>query len=141
MLKTIFNIRLLFLIGLLWPLAGHASDDERAMQTQQVAALVDYVAADYAGAVKDGQVTDESEYAEQRNLLEEASKLAQKLGGSDADQARLSAALAEVRSAVSAKQPATLVGERCHGVRQILKDAYQLKMVPSSKVSASQAAA
>ena len=141
MLKTIFNIRLLFLIGLLWPLAGHASDDERAMQTQQVAALVDYVAADYAGAVNDGQVTDESEYAEQRNLLEEASKLAQKLGGSDADQARLSAALAEVRSAVSAKQPATLVGERCHGVRQILKDAYQLKMVPSSKVSSSQAAA
>lgn len=140
MLKTIFNIRLLVLIGWLLPLTVWATDEERATQTQQVAALVDYVAADYPGAVKEGKVVDESEYAEQRNLLEEASKLIPKLGGSDQDQGRLREAVAAVRTSVDGKEPAQVVGERCHAVRQILKDAYQLKMVPSQKVSAQQAA-
>ncbi len=140
MLKTIFNIRLLVLIGWLLPLTVWAADEERATQTQQVAALVDYVAADYPGAVKEGKVLDESEYAEQRNLLLEASKLLPKLGGSDQDQSRLRAAVEAVRTAVDGKEPAQVVGERCHAVRQILKDGYQLKMVPSSKVSAQQAA-
>ena len=71
MLKTIFNIRLLLLIGWLWPLSVHAGEDGVARQTQQVAALVDYIAADYPAAVKDGRVLDESEYAEQRNLIED----------------------------------------------------------------------
>ena len=43
MLKTIFNIRLLVLIGWLLPLTVRAADEERATQTQQVAALVGMV--------------------------------------------------------------------------------------------------
>ncbi|MBL8634839.1 MAG: FTR1 family protein [Myxococcales bacterium] len=109
-------------------------------QTQQVASLVEYIAADYPGAVKDGKVLDESEYAEQRNLIEEASKLLPKLGGAESSQARLAAALQAVRVAVEAKESGALVSERCRAVRQILKEAYQLKMVPASKVSAVQAA-
>ena len=140
MLKTIFNIRLLLLIGWLWPLSVHAGEDGVARQTQQVAALVDYIAADYPAAVKDGRVLDESEYAEQRNLIEEASKLLPKLGGSAVDQQRLVERLQAVRVAVEAKESGVVVGERCRAVRQILKESYQLKMVPSSKVSAGQAA-
>ncbi len=140
MLKTIFNIRLLLLIGWLLPWTAHAEEEAATRQTQQVASLVEYIAADYPGAVKDGKVLDESEYAEQRNLLEEASKLLPKLGGSDSDQARLVEALGAVRVAVETKAAGELVGARCRAVRQILKDAYRLKMVPASKVSAASAA-
>lgn len=140
MLKTIFNIRLWLLIAWLLPGAALGSEEEAMRQTQQVASLVEYIAADYPGAVKDGKVLDESEYAEQRNLIEEASKLLPKLGGAESSQARLAAALQAVRVAVEAKESGALVSERCRAVRQILKEAYQLKMVPASKVSAVQAA-
>lgn len=140
MLKTIFNIRLWLLIAWLLPGAVLGSEEEAMRQTQQVASLVEYIAADYPGAVKDGKVLDESEYAEQRNLIEEASKLLPKLGGAESSQARLAAALQAVRVAVEAKESGALVSERCRAVRQILKEAYQLKMVPASKVSAVQAA-
>jgi len=139
MLKTIFNLRWLFLFSLLLPLAAQASDDELARQTQQLAALVDYVAADYPAAVKDGRVLDDSEYAEQRNLLEEASKLLPKLGGTAADQQRLAEKLTAVRAAVDAKESGERVAEHSRALRQILKESYQLKMVPAAKVSATQA--
>ena len=86
------------------PLAAYAGDDGAARQTQQVAALVDYIAADYPAAVKDGQVVDESEYAEQRNLIEEASKLLPRLGGSEEVMRRLAERLQAVRAAVEDKQ-------------------------------------
>lgn len=140
MLKTIFNIRLWLLIGWLLPGIALASEEEVTRQIQQVASLVEYIAADYPGAVKDGKVLDESEYAEQRNLIEEASKLLPKLGGSEADKARLVAAIQLVRASVDAKESGAVVSERCRAVRQILKDGYQLKMVPASKVSAASAA-
>ena len=56
MLKTIFNIGLFTLLGWLFPIGAQASDGELLRQTQQVAALVDYIAADYPAAVKDGRV-------------------------------------------------------------------------------------
>ena len=61
-------------------------------------------------------------------------------GWVDSDQARLVEALGAVRVAVETKATGELVGARCRAVRQILKDAYRLKMVPASKVSAASAA-
>ena len=141
MLKTIFNIGLFTLLGWLFPIGAQASDGELLRQTQQVAALVDYIAADYPAAVKDGRVLDDSEYAEQRNLIAEASKLLPQLGGSATDQQRLLATLQAVQAAVEAKAPGQQVSEHCRAVRQILKESYQLKMVPAAKVSATEAQA
>lgn len=42
--------------------------------TRRVVALLDYVAADYGGAVKNGAVVDEAEYREQLAFLSEASE-------------------------------------------------------------------
>lgn len=111
---------------------------ELARSTQQVAALVDYVAADYPQAVRDGQIVEQSEYAEQQNLIGEARKLAVTLGG--AAQATLAAQLEAVGAAVAAKAPAGEVQQRCRAVRQTLKDSFALRMVPAGPVSAGRAA-
>jgi high-affinity iron transporter len=64
------------------PVRAHAAAPvgaaERA-QAQQLVSLVDYVAADYPRAVKDGKVLVASEYAEQKALLADALELSGQL--------------------------------------------------------------
>src|SRR5882672_6445881 len=48
---------------------------------QRLVTLVDYIGGDYAGAVKDGRVIDEGEYAEQLKFVTDARALAKGLGG------------------------------------------------------------
>jgi high-affinity iron transporter len=113
---------------------------DRSRVTQQLAALVDYVAADYPQAVRDGQVLDNSEYAEQQNLLGEARKLAPELGGDAAAQRTLGEQLATLGAALSQKAAAAEVLRQCRSVRQTLKDSFALRMVPAGPVSAERAA-
>jgi high-affinity iron transporter len=54
------------------------TDVERA-QAQQLVALIDYVAADYPRAVKDGRVLVQSEFVEQKGLLQDAEGIAASL--------------------------------------------------------------
>lgn len=60
---------------------GAAADqgDAPEVEAQRLAHLMSYVAADYGGAVKDGNVTSQSEYEEQRSLLKEAASIAARL--------------------------------------------------------------
>lgn len=150
MLKTIFNcVCFLLVFGLVAaPLSTRAAEEAApsaaARQTQQVAALVDYVAADYPQAVQDGKVLEQSEYAEQQNLLDEAQKLAAALpvpsAGGEAARGRLLEQLRAVRAAVDEKAAGPEVQARCRAARQTLKDAFQLRMVPTTPPSASRAA-
>lgn len=134
MLKTIFNWLLLLAL-----LSSPAWAQERA--PQRVAALVDYVAADYAGAVRDGQVISAAEYAEQRNLLGEAQKLVAGLAaGSAADRAALEEQLQALLRAVDERAPLEQVQERCRAVRAALRDRFHLHLVPTGPVSFERAA-
>jgi high-affinity iron transporter len=58
---------------------ARAADAQDSLVPQQVVHLLDYVAADYAGAVSGGQVTNPTELAEQVEVLAEAARLAAKL--------------------------------------------------------------
>jgi len=64
-------------MGALWLLgcsafaAGTAPDDAR-----RLTAILDYVAADYPGAVAGGRITSQDEYAEQISFLDDAASLA-----------------------------------------------------------------
>ena len=69
-MKTVFNF--IFVWGLLALPAGGAARAQRATPLERLAALTDYVAADYAGAVRDGKILAASEYEEQRGLIAEA---------------------------------------------------------------------
>ena len=135
-LSLLIGLGLVAVLGLPGPVHGQEAD--RARSTQQVAALVDYVAADYPQAVRNGEIVEQSEYAEQQNLLGEARKLAGALGG--AAQATLAAQLEAVSAAVGAKASADEVRQRCRVVRQTLKDSFALHMVPAGPVSAGRAA-
>src|SRR5262245_5862421 len=57
--------------------AGSTGD---ATPLERLAALVDYIGADYAGAVKAGQVIAQAEYDEQGSLITEVQRLAAQLG-------------------------------------------------------------
>ena len=48
-------------------------------------ALLDYVAADYGGAVADGKVVSPDEYAEQGRFIADARQIAHELAGSADD--------------------------------------------------------
>ena len=65
---------------------------------QRLVTLVDYIGGDYVGAVKDGRVIDEAEYAEQIKFVTDARALAKGLGSDGA----LLAALGEIERLVQA---------------------------------------
>ncbi|MBK8252449.1 MAG: FTR1 family protein [Polyangiaceae bacterium] len=53
--------------------------DPPEVEAQRLGHLMNYVAADYGGAVKDGAVTSQAEYDEQKSLLKEAVSIAERL--------------------------------------------------------------
>lgn len=125
---------------------GSAAAETRSAEraTQRVAQVVDYVAADYAGAVKDGKVIEASEYAEQQELIAAAHKLLPELAAAapgSAAVARLTAEIEAVEGAVTAKAPVEEVQRLCRLVRATLKRDFALHMVPSTVVSAERGAA
>lgn len=69
-----FTAMLLASSMLLLPRAASAAGGSGA-DGHRLIGLLDYVAADYGGAVQDGQVVDQFEYEEQLSLLEDAHEL------------------------------------------------------------------
>src|SRR5436190_22312870 len=79
-----------------------------AAETEQVrrfCAILDYVASDYAGAVKDGAVQSPDEYAEQLSFLKDAAELAGKLPPARGAKLDPAAELARVADLVDRKAP------------------------------------
>ena len=130
---------LLFLIGFSNLQFARAAEDA-GRTTQRLAQVVDYVAADYGGAVRDGQILEVSEWNEQRELLGEARKLVPSMTGNPSQLSTLSAQLAEVVQAVDAKASPQEVQKRCRAVRQTLKENFALRMVPQDAVNAARGA-
>lgn len=151
MLKTIFICKMLPrlpLLAVLWlgleAAGAQAAGTPVTQATQRVAQVVDYVAADYAGAVKNGQVVDAGEYAEQAELIAAARKLLPELAasaGQPAALAQLQAEIEAVERAVAAKAGADEVQRLCRTVRATLKRDFALHMVPAAAVSAERGAA
>jgi len=135
------SLAVLFWLGTAAANEGTKQAAERA--TQRVAQVVDYVAADYAGAVRDGQVIEASEYAEQADLLAAARKLLPELSPAAVDSASLptlTTQLAAVEKAVADKASPQTVQALCRSVRETLKSAFALRMVPAASVQAERGA-
>jgi high-affinity iron transporter len=132
-LKVVFNFKvrepalrrlLVFLSLLVSASAGAApvaSDDVR-----RLAAILDYVAADYGGAVKDGKVLDEGEYREQQSFMADAAVLAARVPGAD---------VAEVEALVAAKADPARVAEVARALRRRLLDEHGLVLAPAAPPS------
>jgi high-affinity iron transporter len=142
-LKTVINfifVCLTLAATLLAP-AG-AARAQRATPLERLAALTDYVAADYAGAVRDGKILAASEYDEQRGLIAEARTLAASLAplpGHEAARAALDGDVAKLVRDVDAKAPESAVAADCRALHKRLIDDYGLVLAPLAPPSEARA--
>ncbi len=131
-MKTTFNF--IMTLALLAATVAHAESSD----VQKLAALADYVAADYPGAVKNGAIVTPSEYEEQRGLVAEARHLAATLPARP-QSAQLDAALAKVSADLDRRASEADVSADCRAVHQILTSSYGLVLAPSTTPSRARA--
>jgi high-affinity iron transporter len=108
----------------------------------RLAAIADYVAADYAGAVANGRVLAAGEYQEQRGLLEEARSLtvlAQSRDGRDDARPKLLAAVERLIADFGAKEPESVIHADSGRLVALLFDRYGLAVGPTQPPSAPRA--
>lgn len=105
-----------------------SSDDERAIR--RIVALLDYVAADYPDAVRDGVVTSDAEYQEQLAFLREAKERLAALPG-HADTRAVGTAIEDATRLVAARGSAAEVADATRRGRALLVAGFGLRLGPS----------
>jgi high-affinity iron transporter len=118
-MKVVFNFILLAAIG-------HEAMGAEQGEIQHLAALADYVAADYPGAVQNGKVVAQSEFDEQRGLVSEARLLAKKLPRHEP----LDRDLDKLAADLEARADETQVAADCRVLHKRLIDEYGLVLAP-----------
>lgn len=93
--------------------------------------ILDYLAVDYAGAVKDGKVVSQSEYDEMKEFVRTART---KIEGLEAkgEKAALIAQATELEAAIGARAEASKVGTLSKALAKHLVAAYPVPLAPSS---------
>jgi high-affinity iron transporter len=104
---------------------------------QRLVALVDYIGGDYPGAIKDGRVLDEAEYAEQLKFAADAQTLAR---GLQADEP-LRAALALIDRLVQEKADPETVLAACRAGREKVVTRFGLPTMPVERPNLARAQA
>lgn len=102
--------------------------DPAVPQTWQ---MLDYLATDYAGAVRDGAVIDASEYAEMREFADSSRNHLHALKATPATPDLLSRADALV-AAIAAKASPSEVSTQAHALADALLQAYPMPAAPES---------
>src|SRR3954468_15765210 len=110
-------------------LPAHAATPQATVQTAW--RLLDYVAVDYGGAVRDGRVISDSEFAEMREFTATAERQLQSLPPTGARASLLTEAQA-LRAAVDARAPAADVTVRARRLGADLLRAYPVPLAPSA---------
>ncbi|HZS35413.1 MAG TPA: FTR1 family protein [Polyangia bacterium] len=121
---------------------GAANEAQKAVE--RLAALVDYVAADYPGAVKNGRVIAESELAEQQGMLAEAEALIAKARPLPGHQLGALALLGELGALLQdfrAHASEDKVAADCRTIHKRLIDDYGLVLSPLAPPSEERARA
>lgn len=124
---------LALLLLLTLPLGTRATtlSADATAQVQQTWKLLDYVATDYAGAVKNGVVVEPSEYAEQKEFAGNVIGLLQKLPSTPA-LAGLQQQAAALVAAIDAKAAPEEIADRAHALGKALLIAYPVPSAPTS---------
>jgi len=114
---------------LLWGMAAPALAQNADPTVSQTWQILDYLATDYAGAVKDGAVLNASEYAEMREFADTARRRIRSLEPTAASPALLAQANALIASIHAFASPAE-VAEDAHGLAAALLQAYPMPTAP-----------
>ncbi len=112
---------------LMW--AGMAHAQPAPADARQLWQLLDYVAVDYGGAVENGAVVSESEYAEMLDFTENAARQLQQLPA-HASRDGIAAAVRELRAAVERKAAPAEVARLAHAANALLIAAYPMPVAP-----------
>ena len=127
-----FDVRILTLIlsllALATPSSLAAASPQEAVQTTW--RLLDYVAVDYPGAVKNGRVVSASEFAEMREFTATAEKQIRALPQS-ASRASLAAQATSLKEQVEAKAPAETIAKDARRLGADLFKAYPVPLAPA----------
>lgn len=112
--------------------AGAANAEPSApVDAKQLWQLIDYVAVDYGGAVSNGAIASDAEYAEMLDFTENAGKQVQSLPVHSSKQ-KIAAAIGELRAAVVRKADATEVARLAHYANGLLLAAYPIPVAPKA---------
>jgi high-affinity iron transporter len=101
--------------------------EEKAKQIWQ---MLDYMAVDYSGAVKDGKVTDQAEYAEMQEFSQSAERQIGELPNTTAKAQLLKDANA-LRKVIADKASAGVVAEQARNLASALLAAYPIPVSPN----------
>jgi high-affinity iron transporter len=110
--------------------AGADEGDPPEVEAHRLVHILDYVGADYGGAVDGGVVTNPDEFAEQLSLLTDGARIAAALAKTPTG-GELPAALARVRALVEAKAPSDDVKAATGEVRGLAAVAFKLVEAPT----------
>jgi len=99
---------------------------------QRLVLLLDYVAADYGGAVKDGRVLASGEYAEQLRFMADAREIAHELGGPGDP---LVQHVDGITRMLDAKASAADVAGACRAAREAVVRRFGLPTAPAARPS------
>ncbi len=108
------------------------ADPGTSEQVRRLAAILDYVAADYAIAVDQGAITNALEYEEQRTLLADAGWIAAELPQNELERMELDAEIAGIRARVEHLAPPAEVASAAYGTRTRLLARYGVVLAPAA---------
>ena len=103
-----------------------------AETVRRLAAILDYVAADYPATVSEGRIASQTEYEEQLSFLKDARDLAAKLPREAADTV---AAVGKLDDMVRARAAGDALADAARGARRALLDRTGLVLAPSAPPS------
>ena len=121
------------LVALLWLVSSNcvaAADSDQAL-ARQTWQLLDYIAVDYAEAVRDGRVVNELEYAEMREFSTAVREQLQALPAGPTH-GELTAAAAELQAAIEHRAEPAVVGKRASDLANGVLTAYRIDAFPAA---------
>jgi high-affinity iron transporter len=117
----------LLLVPTAWPAASAAAEELDAFAP--LLHTLDYLAVDYAGAVKDGKVQDQGEYAEQVQFATSVGGMIASLPARP-ERAALQASAAGLLAAIRDKRPGDEVAVVATDLRRRIIDLYEVRVAP-----------
>jgi high-affinity iron transporter len=121
---------LLFLSLIPYLSAAQAMNKPAQEKTRQIWQMLDYLAVDYGGAVKDGQIVSKKEYAEIVEFSQNAEQQIRDLPETTA-KAKLAQEASELRKLIADKASIDLVAGRTRSLAGALLSAYPIPVSPS----------
>ncbi|MEE9278850.1 MAG: cytochrome c/FTR1 family iron permease [Myxococcota bacterium] len=115
-------------LGLLLLAAGAAPADPQEEAARRASHLLDYIAVDYAEAVRHGEVVSELEYAEQLEFVGEVDGQLGRLGLAEADPLR--ERLGQLLAVSRARGSAAAVAAQAGGLSASIRERFEVRALP-----------